>query len=103
MQIERLEKAFELMDKSVSASHCEAAEGLIAEVEDYLDGDGDRDVLDAAIISAAQRFEHYEIAAYGSVISYARQLDRSDGAGPKIPRRASASLGPHHRTSTRAT
>jgi ferritin-like metal-binding protein YciE len=79
-QIERLEKAFELMDKPVSASHCEAAEGLITEAEDYLDGDGNRDVLDAGIITAAQRFEHYEIAAYGSAISFARKLNRNEVA-----------------------
>ena len=79
-QIERLEKAFKLMQESASASHCQAAEGLIAEDEDYLDGDGHRDVLDAGIITAAQRFEHYEIAAYGSAIAFARQLDRNDVA-----------------------
>lgn len=78
--IERLEKAFELMDKPVSASHCEAAEGLITEAEDYLHGNGNRDVLDAGIISAAQRFEHYEIAAYGSAISFARRLNRNEVA-----------------------
>ena len=78
--IERLERAFELMDKPVSASHCEAAEGLIAEAEDYLDGDGHRDVLDAGIITAAQRFEHYEIAAYGSAISFARKLNQNEVA-----------------------
>lgn len=77
-QIERLEKAFELMDKPVAASHCEAAEGLIAEAEDYLGGDGNRDVLDAGIITAAQRFEHYEISAYGSAISFARQLNQNE-------------------------
>jgi len=69
--IERLEKALALMEKPVSASHCEAAEGLLAETEDYLDGEGSRDVLDAGIITAAQRFEHYEIAAYGSAIAFA--------------------------------
>jgi ferritin-like metal-binding protein YciE len=79
-QIKRLEKAFKLMDKPVSASHCEAAEGLITEAEDYLDGKGNRDVLDAGMITAAQRFEHYEIAAYGSAIAMARQLDRSEVA-----------------------
>jgi ferritin-like metal-binding protein YciE len=86
-QIERLEKAFELMEQPVSASHCEAAEGLLAEAEDYLDGDGNRDVLDAGIITAAQRFEHYEIAAYGSAISFARQLNR-----PEVARLLEASL-----------
>ena len=79
-QIERLEKVFKILEKPVSASHCEAAEGLITEAEDYLDGDGHRDVLDAGIITAAQRFEHYEIAAYGSAISFARQLNRHEVA-----------------------
>lgn len=79
-QIERLEKIFKLMDKPVSASHCEAAEGLITEAEDYLDGDGNRDVLDAGLVTAAQRFEHYEIAAYGSAIAFARQLKHTEVA-----------------------
>lgn len=79
-QIERLEKVFKLMDKPVSASHCEAAEGLITEAEDYLDGDGNREVLDAGLVTAAQRFEHYEIAAYGSAISFARKLKHNEVA-----------------------
>lgn len=79
-QIERLEKVFKLMDKPVSASHCEAAEGLITEAEDYLDGDGNREVLDAGLVTAAQRFEHYEIAAYGSAISFARKLKQDEVA-----------------------
>jgi ferritin-like metal-binding protein YciE len=79
-QIERLHKAFDLMKKPANASHCEAAEGLIAEAEEYLDAEGERAVLDAAIVTAAQRVEHYEIAAYGSAIAFARQLDRSEVA-----------------------
>jgi len=77
-QIERLERAFRLMDKPVSASHCEAAEGLITEAEDFLDGEGNRDVLDAGLIAAAQRFEHYEIAAYGSAVAFAEKLSRTE-------------------------
>lgn len=50
------------------------------EAEGYLDGDGNRAVLDAGIVTAAQRFEHYEIAAYGSAISFARQLKRTEVA-----------------------
>jgi ferritin-like metal-binding protein YciE len=79
-QIERLRNALQLMEKPVTASHCEAAEGLITEAEEYLDGEGNRDVLDAAIITAAQRFEHYEIAAYGSALSFARRLNRDEVA-----------------------
>ena len=79
-QIERLEKIFQLMHQPVSATHCEAAEGLINEAHDYLDGDGDRDVLDAGLVTAAQRFEHYEIAAYGSAVSFARQLKHHEVA-----------------------
>lgn len=79
-QIERLEKAFRLMDPSVSASHREAAEGLITEAGDDLDGEGNHDVPDAGIITAGQRSEHHEIAAYGSAIAFARQLDRNDVA-----------------------
>jgi ferritin-like metal-binding protein YciE len=79
-QIMRLEKAFKLMDRAVAASHCDAAQGLITEAEDLVDSDGNRDVLDAGILAAAQRFRNYEIAAYGSAISFAQKLRRNDVA-----------------------
>ena len=72
--IERLQKAFELMGRKARASHCEGAEGLISEASDLMDEDGDDNVLDAALISAAQRVEHYEMAAYGSAVAFAKQL-----------------------------
>jgi ferritin-like metal-binding protein YciE len=77
-QIERLRKAFDLLGKSARASHCEGAEGLITEAEEFLDGDGHADVRDAGLITAAQRVEHYEMAAYGSAIAFARMLDKDD-------------------------
>lgn len=77
-QIERLQKAFELLGKPARASHCEGAEGLITEAEDFLDGNGNEDVRDAGLITAAQRVEHYEMAAYGSAIAFARMLEQDD-------------------------
>jgi ferritin-like metal-binding protein YciE len=80
-QIERLRKAFELLGKSARASHCEGAEGLISEAEEFLDGDGNPHVRDAGLITAAQRVEHYEMAAYGSAIAFARMLKKDDVVG----------------------
>jgi len=79
-QIMRLEKAFKLLDRAVAASHCDAAQGLITEAEDLLESDGNRDVLDAGVLAAAQRFRNYEMAAYGSAISFAQKLQRNDVA-----------------------
>jgi ferritin-like metal-binding protein YciE len=53
-------------------------EGLVEEGEEVLEQEGDSDVLDAAIIGAAQRVEHYEIAAYGTAIAHAKALGHDD-------------------------
>jgi ferritin-like metal-binding protein YciE len=70
----RLEKAFELLGKSVSSKTCQAMKGLIAEGEEVISADGNNAIRDAALIAAAQRVEHYEIAAYGSARTFAQQL-----------------------------
>ena len=59
---------------------CEAMQGLIAEGQEIIAMEGDPDVKDAALIAAAQRVEHYEIAGYGCARTFARQLGRSDVA-----------------------
>lgn len=77
-QAERLEQVFRKLNRSASRETCEAMKGLISEGEDMLDAKGDEDVRDAAIIAAAQRVEHYEIAAYGTLRTIARELGFHD-------------------------
>jgi ferritin-like metal-binding protein YciE len=70
----RLERIFAKLGKSPYRETCEAMKGLIAEGEEMVSAKGDPNVKDAALIAAAQRVEHYEIAAYGTVRTLARQL-----------------------------
>lgn len=73
-QAKRLEKVFAGMDFSPRGSRCEGMEGLLKEGASLLKEKADPDVLDAAIIAAAQRVEHYEIAGYGVARTYAEKL-----------------------------
>lgn len=80
--LERLEQIFKAHGEKPSGKHCKGMEGLIAEGEEMIkegkSKDADPTVLDAALISAAQRVEHYEIAGYGSVRTYASKLGLMD-------------------------
>lgn len=78
MQIKRLEEVFEELDASSRGPKCAGMEGLIEEATELLESDADPRVLDAALICAAQRVEHYEIAGYGCVRSLAQQLGMDD-------------------------
>lgn len=80
--VKRLEQVFEGMEFSPGGSKCEGMEGLIKEGEGLLKekDEIDPDVLDAGLIAAAQRVEHYEIAGYGTVCTFARMLNRQDDA-----------------------
>ncbi|HEY2787795.1 MAG TPA: ferritin-like domain-containing protein [Fimbriiglobus sp.] len=73
-QVVRLEKIFKALDESPRGKKCKAMEGLIAEGKEVIDGDGDPWVKDAALIGAAQRVEHYEMAGYGCVRTFAMLL-----------------------------
>lgn len=79
-QIERLEEIFEMLGKSPRGPKCEGMEGLLKEGSKLLDEDAEESVLDAALISAAQKVEHYEIAAYGCLVTYAEQLGEDQAA-----------------------
>lgn len=70
----RLESAFEKLGKTASRESCEAMKGLIAEAEKMVEATGDPMVKDAALIAAAQRVEHYEMAGYGTARTFADQL-----------------------------
>ena len=74
----RLEKAFRILGQDPTTTRCEAMKGLIAEGDEIISADGHESVKDAALIAAAQRVEHYEMAAYGSVRTFAEQLGHSE-------------------------
>jgi ferritin-like metal-binding protein YciE len=73
-QIERLEQIFEELGEKAKGTKCEAAKGLIEEAKSLMDDAEDDDTRDAAIIAAAQKIEHYEIATYGTLRTYAELL-----------------------------
>ena len=80
-QVARLEQAFGMLGEVPSAKPCAGMRGIIEEGEEHVGEDYDEDSLrDAVIIGAAQRVEHYEIAAYGTAIAHARMLGRDDVA-----------------------
>lgn len=72
--VKRLEDIFEMHAEKVKGEKCEGIEGIIKEGKELMSKDAEPMVRDAALISAAQRVEHYEIAAYGCVRTYALQL-----------------------------
>ena len=80
-QVARLERAFGMLGEPARAKSCAGIRGIIEEADEHVGEDYEFDTLrDAAIIGAAQRAEHYEIAAYGTAISHARLLGRDDVA-----------------------
>ena len=79
-QVRRLEQVFQSLGQKAESKTCEAMKGLIAEGEEMVNAKGDDDVRDAALIAAAQRVEHYEMAAYGTVRTLARQLGHESAA-----------------------
>jgi ferritin-like metal-binding protein YciE len=74
VQAERVEKAFEETGKAARAKTCEAMKGLIKEAEELLEEDGEPATKDALLIAAAQKVEHYEIASYGTLCTWAEAL-----------------------------
>ena len=78
VQKQRLDKIGELCDIKLNGKKCVAMEGLIEEGKEILQADGPGPVIDAALIGAAQRVEHYEISAYGTARALAEQLGYAD-------------------------
>ena len=79
-QVARLEQIFRGLNSSPKGKKCKAMEGLIEEGKEVMQEDGDPSVIDAAIIASAQRVEHYEIAGYGCVRTFANLLGYEDAA-----------------------
>jgi len=77
-QVERLDKIFTDLGASPKGKKCEAMEGLLKEGAELLEADAEPSVLDAALIAAAQRVEHYEIAGYGCARTYAKLLGHGE-------------------------
>jgi ferritin-like metal-binding protein YciE len=78
--VERLEQVFELLDRPARGRSCEAIQGLNAEMAEILEDFGDSPAADAALIGAAQAVEHYEIARYGTLSTWASQLGLAEAA-----------------------
>ena len=79
-QVDRLNQIFQELGKRPENEKCKGMEGLLKEGDKQLEERKDSDVLDAAIIGAAQRVEHYEIAGYGTARTYANMLGLADQA-----------------------
>ena len=78
--VQRLEQVFQMFGIAAKAVDCPAIDGIIEEADEVAGEVEDKSVLDAALINAAQAAEHYEIARYGSLIAWSKQLGRNDCA-----------------------
>ena len=76
--VQRLEQVFEMLGKKASGKTCDAIKGIIEEGQEIMEDFGDSDALDAGLIAAGQAVEHYEISRYGTLRTWARQLDMRD-------------------------
>lgn len=78
--VSRLEQIFKLLNEKPKGTQCPAIDGIIKEANEIAGDVADKEVLDAALIGAAQAVEHYEITRYGTLAAWAQQLDRDDCA-----------------------
>ena len=79
-QVRRLEKIFKLLDTSPKGKKCKAMEGLLEEGKELMSEDAEPSIMDAGLIAAGQRVEHYEMAGYGCVRTYAALLGYKEAA-----------------------
>ena len=78
--IDRLEQIFKIMGKAARTTECKAIEGILAEGDEVAEMFGDGKALDAGLIAAAQAVEHYEMARYGALATWAEELKMDDAA-----------------------
>src|SRR5262245_20602645 len=78
--LDRLERVFESLDEKVRGKHCDGIAGIIDEGSSIMEEDFDDDAMDACLIAAGQRAEHYEMAAYGTLIAWARAMGHTEAA-----------------------
>ena len=76
--VERLERIFKGLDQTARGKKCKGMEGLLEEGKEIMEQEGEGAVIDAALIASAQRVEHYEMAAYGCLRTYAQLLGNTD-------------------------
>ena len=79
-QIERLERVLESLDEKVRGKHCDGLAGIIEEGKSIMEEDFDEATMDACLIAAGQRAEHYEMAAYGTLVAWAQRMGHTDAA-----------------------
>jgi len=79
-QVDRLNKVFEMIGQEARGKTCPAIDGILKEGKEVLKDFADSPALDAGLIAAAQAVEHYEMARYGTLVTWANQLDLEDGA-----------------------
>jgi ferritin-like metal-binding protein YciE len=79
--VERLEAVMEGLGEKVRGKHCDGIAGIIEEGKSVMEEDFDEDTMDACLIASGQRAEHYEMAAYGTLIAWANAMGHSDAAG----------------------
>ena len=79
-QIKRLEQVFESLDEKVRGKHCDGIAGIIEEGKSIMEEDFDDATMDACLIAAGQRAEHYEMAAYGTLVAWARAMGHTQAA-----------------------
>jgi ferritin-like metal-binding protein YciE len=79
-QVERLEQVFASLDEKVRGKHCDGIAGIIEEGKSIMEEDFDDATMDACLIAAGQRAEHYEMAAYGTLVAWARAMGHAEAA-----------------------
>ena len=78
--VERLEQVFESLDEKIRGKHCDGIAGIIEEGKSVMDEDFDETTMDACLIASGQRAEHYEMAAYGTLIAWAEAMGHTEVA-----------------------
>ena len=76
--VDRLEQVFASLDEKVRGKHCEGIAGIIDEGKSLMEEDFDEATMDACLIAAGQRAEHYELAAYGTLVAWARGMGHTE-------------------------
>jgi ferritin-like metal-binding protein YciE len=79
-QVERLEQVFETLDEKVRGKHCDGIAGIIEEGQAVMEEEFDEATMDACLIAGGQRAEHYEMAAYGTLVAWARAMGHTEAA-----------------------
>ena len=79
-QIERLEQVFELLEEKARGKHCDGIAGIVEEGKAIMEEDFDETTMDACLIAAGQRAEHYEMAAYGTLVAWAKAMGHTEAA-----------------------